>query len=120
ANLCHNCGECLYACQYAPPHEFGINVPQALAEVRLASYEEYCWPRMMSGMFRRSGVALSLGISIVSMVVIWLFARSTTAQSDFYAVIPHDAMVGVFGLTGSFVVIVLLIGLARALRSFES
>ena len=28
ANLCHNCGECLYACQYAPPHEFGINVPQ--------------------------------------------------------------------------------------------
>ena len=20
ANLCHNCGECYYACQYAPPH----------------------------------------------------------------------------------------------------
>jgi Fe-S oxidoreductase len=31
ANLCHNCGECLYACQYAPPHEFGINVPRTLA-----------------------------------------------------------------------------------------
>ena len=36
ANLCHNCGECLYACQYAPPHEFGINVPRTLAEIRLA------------------------------------------------------------------------------------
>ena len=35
ANLCHNCGECLYACQYAPPHEFGINVPRTLAEIRL-------------------------------------------------------------------------------------
>jgi citrate/tricarballylate utilization protein len=23
ANLCHNCSECYYACQYAPPHEFG-------------------------------------------------------------------------------------------------
>ena len=34
ANLCHNCGECLYACQYAPPHEFAINVPQALAGAR--------------------------------------------------------------------------------------
>ena len=34
ANLCHNCGECLYACQYAPPHEFGINVPRAMAEIR--------------------------------------------------------------------------------------
>jgi citrate/tricarballylate utilization protein len=22
ANLCHNCGACLHACQYAPPHEF--------------------------------------------------------------------------------------------------
>src|SRR5688572_32891927 len=35
ANLCHNCGECLYACQYAPPHEFGINVPNTLAQIRL-------------------------------------------------------------------------------------
>jgi citrate/tricarballylate utilization protein len=36
ANLCHNCGECLYACQYAPPHEFSINVPQALARARVS------------------------------------------------------------------------------------
>ena len=27
ANLCHNCGACLHACQYAPPHEFAVNVP---------------------------------------------------------------------------------------------
>ena len=31
ANLCHNCGACLHACQYAPPHEFAINVPKAMA-----------------------------------------------------------------------------------------
>ena len=37
ANLCHNCGECLYACQYAPPHEFGINVPRTLAQIRARS-----------------------------------------------------------------------------------
>src|SRR5262245_35490163 len=52
ANLCHNCGECLYACQYAPPHEFGIDVPRRLAELRIASYEEYCWPACLSGAFR--------------------------------------------------------------------
>ena len=28
ANLCHNCAECYYACQYAPPHEFAVNVPK--------------------------------------------------------------------------------------------
>ena len=34
ANLCHSCGACLHACQYAPPHEFAVNVPQAMAKVR--------------------------------------------------------------------------------------
>ena len=53
ANLCHNCGECLYACQYAPPHEFGINVPRTLAEIRLASYEDYSWPRPFASLVRR-------------------------------------------------------------------
>ena len=35
ANLCHNCGECYYACQFAPPHQFAVNVPKVLAEARL-------------------------------------------------------------------------------------
>lgn len=119
ANLCHNCGECLYACQYAPPHEFGINVPRVLAEARLGSYEEYCWPRFMSGMFRSTSVPRSLAISIVSMIVVWLFTRSPNARSDFYAVIPHDVMVGIFGLAGSLIVVSLTIGLARSMRSFS-
>jgi citrate/tricarballylate utilization protein len=117
ANLCHNCGECLYACQYAPPHEFGINVPRTLAEARLASYEEYCWPLFMSGAFRRSSVLLSLAISIVSMIGVWLLVRSPEARDDFYAVIPHGLMVGLFGVVASFVVASLTIGVARALNS---
>ena len=38
ANLCHNCGACLHACQYAPPHEFAVNVPRAMARVRQETY----------------------------------------------------------------------------------
>ena len=45
ANLCHNCGECYYACQYAPPHEFAVNVPQALAQIRVESYRQYARPK---------------------------------------------------------------------------
>src|SRR3984957_19639403 len=41
ANLCHDCGECLYACQYAPPHEFGINVPKTLGEIRVSACQLY-------------------------------------------------------------------------------
>ena len=44
ANLCHNCRGCYYACQYAPPHEWGINIPRTMAEVRAESYIEYAWP----------------------------------------------------------------------------
>src|SRR3954462_525767 len=79
SNLCHNCGECLYACQYAPPHEFGINVPRVLAEARLGSYEEYAWPSFMRGMFRRSGVLVSLALSAASTLLLWMFVRSWSA-----------------------------------------
>jgi citrate/tricarballylate utilization protein len=44
ANLCHNCGSCYYACQYAPPHEFQLNFPKMLAEIRGESYKKYAWP----------------------------------------------------------------------------
>ena len=38
ANLCHGCGACYYDCQFAPPHEFDVNVPRTLARVRAESY----------------------------------------------------------------------------------
>ena len=44
ASLCHNCTACYHACQYKPPHEFHVNVPQTLTEVRLESYAKYAWP----------------------------------------------------------------------------
>src|SRR5213083_2128992 len=71
ANLCHNCGECLYACQFAPPHEFGINVPRTLAEIRTASYEDYCWPRFLSRAFeqRRALTTVSLAVGFVVVLV---------------------------------------------------
>jgi citrate/tricarballylate utilization protein len=118
ANLCHNCGECLYACQYAPPHEFGINVPRVMAEIRVDSYEEYCWPGFARSAFRRSGVVASLVLSAASTLVLWFFVRSTASAGDFYSVIPHDVVVAVFGVVGIFVVVALAIGGRRAWRSF--
>jgi len=120
ANLCHNCGECLYACQYAPPHEFNINVPRVLAEARVASYEEYCWPSFMSGAFRigargiSRAIGLSLALSLAGMLLLWMFVQSTNARADFYAVIPHDVMVAIFGTVGVFIVIALGIVVRRA------
>ncbi len=55
ANLCHNCGACYHACQYAPPHEFGVNVPQTLSERRVETYADYAWPPVMSQAFQKNG-----------------------------------------------------------------
>ena len=43
ANLCHNCRGCYYACQYAPPHEFDVNVPKTFADLRLDTYQDFTW-----------------------------------------------------------------------------
>jgi citrate/tricarballylate utilization protein len=128
ANLCHNCGECLYACQYAPPHEFGINVPRTLAAIRVRSYEEYAWPSAFATAFRRSSVGsallLALGL-IVVMVAATAVANggglwSSGTAGDFYAVVPHAVMVTLFGASGLFVVLALSIGMARARRDMNA
>ena len=122
ANLCHDCGECLYACQYAPPHEFGVNVPKTLAELRLQSYEAYAWPSMLAGAFRRHSVATSLALSAAMIAVMWLATtaagsldRPETA-ADFYHVLPHAVMVALFGGVFAFVLAALVVGLSRFRR----
>ena len=52
ANLCHGCGACYTDCQFSPPHEFNVNVPQTLAIARNESYAAYAWPRAFSGAVR--------------------------------------------------------------------
>ena len=119
ANLCHNCGECLYACQYAPPHEFAVNVPRTLAQIRLESYESYAWPAPLSGAFRRHsvGTSLALAAAMIAVMLLLTMAAGNPARpaqaADFYAVLPHAVMVGLFGIVFGFVLVAIGIGLAR-------
>src|SRR6476619_2576018 len=71
ANLCHSCGACYTDCQFSPPHEFNVNVPQTLAKVRNDSYKSYVWPKALAPLFERNGLALSL-VAVLS-VGIFLF-----------------------------------------------
>ncbi len=128
ANLCHNCGECLYACQYAPPHEFAINVPRTLSELRLRSYEECAWPRPLASLFRRNSVATSIVLSLIFSAA--LFAGvvagggrdvlAAVPAADFYGVIPHGVMVTLFGAVGLFVTVALAIGTIRIWREMAA
>ena len=64
ANLCHNCGACLHACQYAPPHEFAVNVPQAMAKVRGQTYADYAWPPALGQLYQRNGLTVSIALAL--------------------------------------------------------
>src|SRR5512144_200761 len=101
ANLCHNCGACLHACQYAPPHEFAVNVPQAMARVRVETYAEFAWPRALAGLYRRNGLTLCLALAAGLALFLLLAAARTgslwrAAPGGFYAIFPHGLMVALF------------------------
>jgi len=128
ANLCHGCGECLYACQYAPPHEFAINVPKTFARLRVQSYEQYAWPAALGAAFRRQGVWVALllafgmaALLLAATVVLngdLLLAPGTAA--DFYAIVPHRVMAALFGGVGLFVLVALAVGVVRCRRDFAA
>ena len=122
ANLCHNCGACLHACQYAPPHEFAVNVPRAMAQVRRETYADYAWPRALGTLYRRNGVTLALATAggLALFLVLLLALRGSLwhepLAGNFYAVFPHKLMVWLFGAAFGFAVLALGIGAARFWR----
>jgi citrate/tricarballylate utilization protein len=116
ANLCHNCRGCYYACQYAPPHEWGVNVPAALAEVRAESYAEYAWPKPLASAFARNGTLLSLAaaLGIALVLAVSMLTNGSggffAARGSFYDIIPLWAMQTAGIATFGFSVLALAMG----------
>jgi len=106
ANLCHACGACYTDCQFSPPHEFNVNVPQTLAIARADSWATYAWPRAFSGLFARNGLTISIIAALSVAAFIFGFAAVHdpqvlfgvhTGPGAFYALMPHNAIVLLFG-----------------------
>jgi citrate/tricarballylate utilization protein len=117
ANLCHNCGACLHACQYAPPHEFGVNVPQAMASVRKHTYRAFAWPAAFGNLYKRQGLPLTLVLSLIFALVIWLLAQRQSAASGlFYDLLGHNALVALFAPVFLLAALALGVGIARFWR----
>jgi len=97
ANLCHNCRGCYYACQYVEPHEFALNIPAVLAEVRQASWERLVGPQILSQAFHERGVAIA-GAMVAGIAALFvLIGVIPDDEGDgFYAFLPHDLMVVIF------------------------
>ena len=126
ANLCHNCGACLHACQYAPPHEFAVNVPQAMAQVRGQTYADYAWPPALGQLYQRQGFTLSLALAAGLALFLVLGAVlqggglgalwGAHLGGNFYHLFPHNLLVGLFAPVFLFVVFALAMGVRRFWR----
>ena len=125
ANLCHNCGACLHACQYAPPHEFAVNVPQAMARVRGQTYADYAWPAALGRLYAHNGLTLCLalagGLTLFLMLAVVMQGTlwGLPAGGNFYSIFPHGLMVSLFAPVFIFAVLALGIGVARFWREIS-
>jgi citrate/tricarballylate utilization protein len=116
ANLCHNCGECFYACPYTPPHEYALNLPKVLAEIRVETYARSAFPRSFSLVHRNNWLAISALIVIAVgaiAAVAAAFGGFAATGADFYSVIPHRAMTVTLGL------VFVLAGIAMMIAFFR-
>jgi citrate/tricarballylate utilization protein len=124
SNLCHNCGACYHACQYAAPHEFAVNVPQAMARVRTETYIDYAWPHALGGLYKRNGLTLALATAFGLALFLFLtmrHARSGTALGgDFYAILSHDVLAAIFGIVFLFAAFALGVGVTRFCRAVST
>jgi citrate/tricarballylate utilization protein len=125
ANLCHSCKGCYHACQYAPPHAFGINLPQTFATIRQESYAAFAWPPAAGRLFERNGtlvsllaalfatLAMVLAVAIKDPGVLW---AAHAGPGAFYRVIPLWLMNLLAGSTFLFAILALTMGGIRYWR----
>jgi citrate/tricarballylate utilization protein len=110
----------LHACQYSPPHEFAINVPQAMAQVRVQTYADYAWPPALGALYQRQGLTVALalagGLALFLVLAIQMQGQlfHEPLAGNFYAIFPHNLLVSMFAPIFLFAVLALGLGV----RSF--
>ena len=116
ANLCHNCRACFHACQYAPPHDFNINLPRVLGELRQRSYRDLAWPHP-----KVAGWA-ALPMAVVAPLLAALILPGDVlfgphrGPGAFYEVTPLLLLVTTAGLIGAWALLALTVALVRFWR----
>jgi citrate/tricarballylate utilization protein len=125
ANLCFDCRACFYACMYAPPHEFGVNFPKMLSQVRRESYEQYAMPAFAQRLFKHQWW-FAIATTVLSCVFLFaLIAMSGDAgrifgvhigEGSFYRVLPYTLMFIPAGVISVVALALLLGGGVRFLR----
>lgn len=126
ANLCHDCRACYYACMYAPPHEFGVDLPRALADVRARTYREHGWPALASRLLDAgppgliavgvAGVLACLGLA-AALGPPHRLLEAHTGPGSLYRLLPYAAMLTPFLVLGLWAAVAIAAAAARFVRA---
>jgi len=117
ANLCHNCRGCYYSCQYTPPHEFALNIPAVLADIRQENWESYVRPRALARWFHSHGLALALVTVLATVLLFWMATRTqVSAPATFYAYLAHNLLVIIFAPAFVLPLVLIALGLRNYWR----
>lgn len=122
ANLCHNCRDCYHACPYIPPHEFDINIPKILSQVRLKVYKEYTRPKFLSSVFEKQQISIGL-LTMLSFLFMTITAliigdpgrllKLHLQPGSFYAIFPYEELM-LAGMTiGAYILSSFIFGALR-------
>jgi citrate/tricarballylate utilization protein len=97
AQICHNCRGCYYACQFTAPHEYDLNLPAALAQLRQDTWQRLAWPGFLADRFHRHGTAIAAAL-VLAFALIFALAQALRPDSGegFYAYMSHSVMVAIF------------------------
>jgi citrate/tricarballylate utilization protein len=125
ANLCHDCRMCFDACMFVPPHEFAINIPEAMARTRAQTYERYAVPALFAQAVRNpvaaAGVSSAIAVAALFVIVALVsgpnvFATSLHGPGAFYRVLPYAAMLGGALALGVYAIACMAAGAVRFAR----
>jgi citrate/tricarballylate utilization protein len=128
ANLCFDCRACYYACQFAPPHEFAVNIPQVFSQIRTETYQDYSWPRLLARMVKSNALAASIitAVCVVGVFLLVLLAQGPAVlfgihvgEGAFFRVVPYIAMTGPALAISAYVVALFAFGAVRFWRDTQ-
>jgi citrate/tricarballylate utilization protein len=124
ANVCHDCRACYQACMYVAPHEFAVDIPKLLTDIRLATYEERALPPAVRGVIRGANGTATAAVAAIAATALFAAIAATgrwpqlgiadDAPGAFYRIVPFLWML-VPALVLSLLALVALCGMARKL-----
>jgi len=100
AHLCHQCGACYHNCQYAPPHEFAVNLPSVLERERQESFARLGTAALAVSKPMATAVTSTLIAVLLFAVAIHSENHLFLKTDNFYDLMPHKVMAGTFGFAG--------------------